>query len=52
VVVRLDAGALHERVASVEELADITAVVLLEDELAAWVELLVAIEVEDQVVED
>ena len=42
-VMRRDSFALDQRVASVEELADVTAEVLLEHKLATWVELVIAV---------
>lgn len=52
VVVRLDARPLNQRVSAIKELADVTTEVLTKDELAARVQALVAVEVENEVVED
>ena len=51
-VMRRDSFALDQRVASVEELADVTAEVLLEHKLATWVELIIAVQVQHQVIKD
>ena len=52
VVVRLDAGALDQRIAAVEELAHVAAEVLPEHKLSARVQFLVSVQVEHQVVKD
>ena len=51
-MVWFDSWALHKRVASVEKLADVAAKVLLEDELSTRVQFLVAIQVQNEIVED
>lgn len=49
---RLDSRSLDERVATVEEFTDVSAIVLSENKFAARVETLIALQVEDEVVED
>ena len=51
-MVWFDSWALHKRVASVEKLADVAAKVLLEDKLSTRVQFLVAIQVQNEIVED
>ena len=51
-VVWLDSGALNERVATIEKLADVAAKVLLEYKLSTWVQPFVTIQVQNEIVED
>ena len=51
-MVWLDSGALNERVATIEKLADVAAKVLLEYKLSTWVQPFVTIQVQNEIVED
>lgn len=52
VMMRLDPRPLHQRVASIEELADVAAIVLAQGKLATRVHLFITVELEDEIVED
>ena len=52
VMMGFDTGALHERVTSVEEFADVASVVLLQSKLATGVHFLETGCVEDEIVEE
>ena len=52
VMMRLDSRSLDERIATVEEFADVSTIVLSEDKLTARVKPFVALQVEYQVVKD
>jgi len=47
-----DSRSLDQGIASVEEFADISAKVLLEHKLAAWVHFFISVEIQNEIVKD